>query len=116
VPESNILNSIRLPILVLICLICYAFFNTRLYENEYLISNYKNGNYKNSEELRVDDPLFLALTRIFRCEDYDSGGIHRVDISYFRFFLIETSEFLDVLVAPEVSGQCISEVTFRRYP
>ena len=115
-PESNILNSKRLPILLLICLISYAFFNTRVYENKDLILTYKNGDYKNFEKIGGNDPLLIALTRIFRCEDYEPGEIHRVDISYFGFFLIESSEYLDVLVAPEVSGQCISEVTFRRYP
>lgn len=114
--ESNILNSKRLPILLLICLMSYAFFNTRAHENKDLILTYKNGDYKNFENLRDDDPLFLALTKIFRCEDYEPGQIHRIDVSYFGFFSIETSEYLDVLVAPEVSGQCISEVTFRRYP
>lgn len=115
-PKSNILHSKKLPILLLICLVSYAFFNTRAYENKDLILAYKNGDYKNLEKVGGDDPLLISLNNIFRCEDYEPGEIHRVDISYFGFLFIETSEYLDVLVAPEVSGQCISEVTFRRYP
>lgn len=110
------LKSPTFPILILLGFIAVALLNMRIYENEDLILAYNKGDYKNFEKVQGDDPLFLALTEVFCCEDYEPGEVYRVDISYFGFFLIETSEYLDVLVAPEVSGQCIAEVTFRRYP
>lgn len=114
--KSNIFTKGRFLLIAYFGLASIIFMNVEFDENKDLSSHYRSGHYKNFEKIRIDDPLFIELRRTLRCEDYRNRGIYRVDISSFKFFVIETSEYLEVRVAPKASGQCISEVTFRRYP
>lgn len=115
-PKSKLGRSDLIAFLILVSGTAYAWANTQTYENKILFDAYRTGGYANFEKIPNEDPIVTALNKGFQCESYQPGEWVRVDISYFRFFSLETSEYLDVHVGSTEEAGCISEVVLRRYP
>lgn len=115
-PKSKLGRPDLIALLILASGAAFAWANTQKYESKTLYDAYRKGGYANFEKIPNEDPVVTALSKGFRCENYQPGEWVRVEISYFRFFGLETSEYLDVHVGSTEGAGCISEVVFRRYP
>lgn len=114
--KSKLGKSDLIVFLILVSGIVYAWANTQTYKNKRLFDAYRNGTYENFEKIPNEEPIVTELNKGFQCESYQPGEWVRVEISYFRFLIVETSEYLDVHVGSTEGAGCISEVVFRRYP
>jgi hypothetical protein len=115
-PRSKFKKIDIFAILFLVFFATIIWNNTYIYKSKSLAEIHRNGNYKNFEKISNEDPMIYELKKSLQCEKHRPGETIRVEISYFRFFIIETVEYLDISVGPTEGGDCISEVVFRRYP